>query len=309
MAPSSPAVSDVTLVDVPVTAESAVTPAVPPPPAPGSPPGASRTIGARLRRIGPPAALALVVLALWTFASDHLLHADKRFLLPSPLDVLRIGLLDGRNRAEVLHGVWSTGKVALVGIGVSMVLGVALAVAMSQARWIEDSVYPYAVVLQTIPILAVVPLVGYWFGFEFRSRVLVCVMIGIFPIITNTLFGLKSVDPSLHDLFTLHHAGRLTRLRKLQLPAALPAMFEGFRISAGLSVIGSIVADFFFRQGDPGVGRLIDVYRQRLATEQLMTAVLLSSLLGLVVFWTFGWVASRALRSRRPRGSAVKTSP
>jgi NitT/TauT family transport system permease protein len=268
--------------------------------------GGSRRRFVGLRRLAPPAVLALIVLAAWTFASDHLLQPAKRFLLPSPLSVLRVGLLDAHNRTEVLHGVWSTAQVAFVGIVISIVVGVGLAVAMSQARWIEDSVFPYAVILQTIPILAVVPLIGYWFGFEFRSRVLVCVMIGIFPIITNTLFGLKSVDSALHDLFTLHRAGRLTRLRKLQLPAALPAMFEGFRISAGLSVIGSIIADFFFRQGDPGVGRLIDVYRQRLATEQLLTAVLLSSLLGLLVFWTFGAFSAWAVGNRRPttKGSA-----
>jgi NitT/TauT family transport system permease protein len=273
--------------------------------APSTIAGRRRLGHATLRRAGPPTALALAVVCLWTVASDHLIQSQKRFLLPSPLAVLRVGLLDAHNRAEVLHGVWSTAQVAFVGIVISIVVGVALAVTMSQARWIEDSVYPYAVVLQTIPILAVVPLIGYWFGFEFRSRVLVCVMIGIFPIITNSLFGLKSVDPALHDLFTLHRASRLTRLGKLQLPAALPAMFEGFRISAGLSVIGSIIADFFFRQGDPGVGRLIDVYRQRLATEQLMTAVLLSSLLGLVVFWAFGWLSGWAIGSRRPmKGSA-----
>lgn len=262
--------------------------------------GAGRRL-ARLRRAGPPITLAVVVLGMWTIASDHLLQPQRRFLLPSPLAVLRIGLVDAHNRSEILHGVWSTAQVAFVGIVISIVVGVTLAVVMSQARWIEDSVYPYAVVLQTIPILAVVPLIGYWFGFEFRSRVLVCVMIGIFPIITNSLFGLKAVDPALHDLFTLHRASRMTRLRKLQLPAALPAMFEGFRISAGLSVIGSIIADFFFRQGNPGVGRLIDVYRQRLATEQLMTAVLLSSLLGLVVFWAFGWLSTWAVGNRRPR--------
>jgi len=253
-----------------------------------------------MRAVVPPVVLAAVVLAGWTIASDHLLRPSKRFLLPSPVQVARVGLVDHANRVEILHGLWSTSRVAIVGLLIAIVAGVGLAVLMSQARWAERAVYPYAVVLQTIPILAIVPLIGYWLGFNFRSRVLVCVVISIFPIITNTLFGLKSVDPGLHDLFTLHKVNRLTRLRKLQAPAALPAMFEGFRISAGLGVIGAIVADFFFRQGDPGIGRLIDVYRQRLATEQLMTAVLLSSFLGVVVFWVFGWLAARVTRSRRP---------
>jgi NitT/TauT family transport system permease protein len=117
----------------------------------------------------------------------------------------------------------------------------------------------------------------------------------LFPIITNTLFGLQSVAQEYHDLFTLHGAGRLSRLRRLQLPAAMPAVFTGFRISAGLSVIGAIVGDFFFRQGEPGVGRLLDLYSQRLETEQLLTAIFFSSLLGLVVFWGVGWLGHRVV--------------
>jgi NitT/TauT family transport system permease protein len=155
------------------------------------------------------------------------------------------------------------------------------------------------VVLQTIPILAIVPLIGFWFSYGFWSRVIVCVMIALFPIITNTLFGLKSADPEHQDLFTLHHASRVQRLLKLQLPGALPAVFTGLRISAGLSVVGAIVGDFFFRQGQPGIGRLIDNYTGRLESEALFAAIVLSSLLGLAVFWGFGFVGYLATRSWR----------
>src|SRR6185503_8200595 len=117
--------------------------------------------------------------------------------------------------------------------------------------------------LQTVPILALVPMFGFWFGFGFASRVLVCALIGVFPILANTLFGLRSVAGNHHDLFTLHRAGRLTRLVKLQIPAAAPSIFTGLRIAAGLSVIGAIVGDFFFKQGQPGIGILIELYRQR----------------------------------------------
>lgn len=240
-----------------------------------------------LGRILAPFLVLIGVLVLWTLASRLLLDPDRRFLLPPPDEVLRKGVLEGANLAEVLDALWSTTRVALVGLAISMVLGVALAIVMSQARWIEYSVYPYAIVLQTIPILAVVPLLGFWFGFDFQSRVIVCVLVSLFPMITNTLYGLKSVEVGHHDLFTLFGASRLQRLVRLQLPAALPAMITGFKISSGLAVIGAIVADFFFRQGDPGIGRLIDIYRQRLATEQLMTALVLSSLVGLALFFVF----------------------
>ena len=241
-----------------------------------------------LRLVGPPVVVFVGFIGLWLFITYVVLDPARRFLLPPPQDVIRVGLLDARNRAEVLEGLFSTTQVALVGLAVAAVVGCTFAVLMSLRPWIERSFYPYAVALQTIPILAMVPLIGFWLGFSFRSRVLVCVLIAVFPIITNTLFGIQSADRALHDLFTLHRASRFTRLRKLQLPAALPAILTGLRISAGLSVIGAIVGDFFFRQGDPGIGRLIDLYRARLQSPQLLTAIFLSSLLGLVVFWFFG---------------------
>jgi NitT/TauT family transport system permease protein len=253
--------------------------------------------GGRLRALLPPLGTLAVVLGIWNAFSYVLLKPEQRFLMPPPHKVVQVGVLDAENLAEILRGLWETTQVAITGLLISIVLGTLLAVAMSQARWVERSIYPYAVVLQTIPIIALVPLIGFWFEFNFRSRVIVCVLISLFPIITNTLFGLKSADRQLHDLFTLHGAGRVTRLRKLLVPAALPAVFTGFRISAGLAVIGAIVGDFFFRQGEPGIGRLLDVYRNRLESEELFTAIFFSSLLGLVVFWVFGFLANRALRS------------
>jgi NitT/TauT family transport system permease protein len=239
--------------------------------------------------------LACAVVA-WYVASHRLLSPERRFLLPPPEEVIRIGFLDPDNRAELLTALWLSARVALVGLAIAVGVGVCLAVIMSQARWLRVSLYPYAVVLQTVPILALVPLFGFWFGFGFGSRVLVCVLVALFPIVANTLFGLRSVDRGHHDLFTLHGAGRLARLRKLALPAALPAIFTGLRISAGLSVIGAIVGDYFFQQGQPGIGYLIGLYRSHLQAEQMFGAVILSSLFGLVVFWIFGglsnWVTS-----------------
>jgi NitT/TauT family transport system permease protein len=252
----------------------------------------------RLLRDGvPPAAVFVLALAGWYGISYLLLAPRRRFLLPPPHDVLRVGFLDRDSRAELFAALAVSARTALVGLALAVAIGMAVAVVMSLANWLERSLYPYAVVLQTIPIIALVPLIGFWFEFNFRSRVIVCVLISLFPIITNTLFGLKSADRQLHDLFTLHGAGRVTRLRKLLVPAALPAVFTGFRISAGLAVIGAIVGDFFFRQGEPGIGRLLDVYRNRLESEELFTAIFFSSLLGLVVFWVFGFLANRALRS------------
>jgi NitT/TauT family transport system permease protein len=249
----------------------------------------------RLRRflgtVLPPVAVFAVAVGGWYAVSMLLLDPERRFLLPPPDAVIRVGFGDPDHRAELLHALALSAGVAMLGLAVATVAGVALAILMSQARWIERSLYPYAVILQTIPILALVPLFGFWFGFGFANRVLVCALVALFPIVANTLFGLRSVPASYHDLFTLQGAGRLARLRKLQLPAALPNLFVGLRISAGLAVIGAIVGDFFFKQGTPGIGILIDLYRQQLRSEQLFAAVIASSALGVCVFWLFGLLA------------------
>jgi NitT/TauT family transport system permease protein len=250
-----------------------------------------------LRRLlvnaAPPVALLVPLIGAWYIGTYLLVDPALRFLLPPPHEVIRVAFLDADNRAELFAGLALSARVAMTGLVFAVVIGMLVAVVMSQSRWLERSLYPYAVVLQTVPVLALVPLFGYWFGFGFTSRVLVCVLIAIFPIIANGLFGLRSVDPGLHDLFTLHKAGRLTRLVKLQVPAAAPAIFTGLRISAGASVIGAIVGDFFFQQGQPGIGQLIYIYPKRLQSEMLFGAVILASLFGLFVFWAFGVIAHR----------------
>jgi NitT/TauT family transport system permease protein len=250
-----------------------------------------------LRFWGPPVAVLMAMLGVWYGISYLLLDPDRRFLVPPPHEVIRVGFLDPYNLEELLDALWLSTRVAFLGLAAAIVIGTILAVAMSQARWVERSVYPYAVITQTVPILACVPVFGFWFGFGFFSRVLVCIIIALFPIIANTLFGLQSVQREHHDLFSLHGAGRLTRLWKLQFPAALPSIFTGLRIAAGLAVIGAIVGDFFFKQGDPGIGILIDRYQSRLQSEQMVAAIILSSLLGIVVFWFFGFLARRVVGS------------
>ncbi|MFF0268450.1 ABC transporter permease [Kribbella sp. NPDC004536] len=230
------------------------------------------------------------MLSIWYSITYLALDPARRFLLPPPHTVVQEGFLNGENRAELLAAFWLSARIAMAGLVVASLIGVGTAVLMSQAAWLRRSLYPYAVALQTIPILALVPLFGFWFGYGIACRVLVCVLISLFPMISNTLFGLQSLGSDAHDLFTLHRAGRLVRLWRLQLPGALPAIFVGLRTSAGLSVIGAIVGDFFFRQGDPGVGILIDLYRSRLQSEQMFAAIVLSSLLGIAVFWFFGFL-------------------
>ena len=265
-------------------------------------PRARRRFLDALAVIVPPLIVACVVLGAWYVATYVVLDAERRFLLPPPHEVVRQGFFDQATRNEILEATLETAKVAIVGLAIASAIGISVAVAMSQARWIERSLFPWAVVLQTVPILAIVPLIGFWWGFDFRSRVLVCVLISLFPMITSTLFGLRSPAQGLHDVFSLRHASRWTRLRKLQFPAALPAIFVGLQTCAGLSVIGAIVGDFFFRQGTPGIGRLIDNYRAELASEELFAAIAASSLLGILAFWLVGLVGDRLIGSWHETG-------
>lgn len=234
------------------------------------------------------AVVAVVVFGgIWTFVSLVVLDERRRFLLPPPWQVLAT-LGDPIVMQPMLAALWRTATVALLGLGIAFVIGVAWAAAMAHSRWIERIIYPYAVILQTIPILALTPLIGIWFGYGIPARVVVAVIISIFPVIANTFFGLTA-GPSreAHDLFTLARANRWQRLAKLAAPAAVPSVFTGLRAAAGLSVIGAIVGDFFFQQGAVGIGGLLRIYTLRLNMEALLTAVGLTALFGVLVFSAF----------------------
>ncbi|MDQ1679230.1 MAG: NitT/TauT family transport system permease protein [Frankiaceae bacterium] len=250
------------------------------------------------RSVLPVVATVVVFLGLWSFVSYVLLTPDRReILVPPPQEVLTTSLLDWSHLQPMLAALWLDVQVSLVGLSLACLLGIGSAVVMSQSRMLERSLYPFAVVLQTVPILAIVPLIGLWFQYGFNARVIVCLIIAIFPMIANTLFGIHAADPGAHDLFTLNKATQWQRLVKLQLPGALPSMFAGLRISSGLAVIGAIVGDYFFTQGAPGIGTLLNTYLLRVQSADLFAAILLASLFGVLVF-----AASTAL-SRAAIGS------
>ncbi|MFF7682721.1 ABC transporter permease [Microbacterium sp. NPDC007973] len=281
----------------PVVDEAAVPPASTPPIEPPRTRTASRRrgFGSRAAVIGPPLAVLVVLLGGWYAVSIALAASGKGFLMPMPHEMFTLGFFDPQVGADIWIALFRTTGVALTGLAVAMILGIGWAIAMSLARWVERSTYAYAVMLQCIPILALVPLVGFWFGYEFTARVIVCVLIALFPMVSNTLFGLQSVDKSQRELFRLQKANKWTVLTKLTLPAALPSIFVGMRTSAGLSVIGAIVGDYFFRRGEPGIGSLIANYQSRLQSAELFAAILAACLLGVAIFAFFGWLSKVAV--------------
>ncbi|MFT4264347.1 MAG: ABC transporter permease [Nocardioides sp.] len=250
----------------------------------------------RLRRIIAGAAVPVLALTAglgaWYAASYLVLSPSRRFLLPPPQQVWQLSLSDGAHLQPMLDGLAVTARVTAIGLLVATAVGVAVGALMSQARWLERSIYPYAVLLQVVPILAIVPLIGLWFGYSLTARVLVCVLISLFPIITNTNFGFRSVDRGLHELFSLGRSSGLQRLVRLELPAALPSILTGLRIAAGQAVIGAIIGDMFFAQGEAGIGTLIDNYRAQLRSEDLIASILLAATFGIAVFGLFAVLTS-----------------
>jgi len=250
-----------------------------------------------------PVVVFALLVTVWYAVAYYYDHVrELAFLVPYPHLVLKaIVAPTGMNGAPTTFGsdLWAalgrTTVVSLTGLGFAIVIGVVWAMAMAQAKWLENSLYPYAVVLQCVPILALVPLIGALFGYEFVSRVIVTVMIALFPMVSNTLFGLQSADRAQRELFQLQRSGRLAQLVKLQVPAALPSIFVGLRTSAGLSVIGAIVGDQFFQRGNPGLGVLIQVTASRLMGPELYATIIIASLYGVAVFLVFGLVGRLAV--------------
>jgi len=248
-----------------------------------------------------PVVVFILFIATWYLLSTTLLPPQKRFLLPTPHRVVNEGFLtwsvgEQRGLKPILISLWDSVKIAVIGLFITIIIGTALATLMATRRWMERATWPYLVALQSAPILAMTPLIRALIDGIQLQRILVVVLIAFFPIVNNTLFGLLSVDTSQHELFSLHGASKFTRLRKLQFPAAMPNIFVGLRISAGLSVIGAVVGDFYFRQGGVvGIGAQIDVYRNRLWGAELITSIIMASVLGLVVFLAFGLLSRRAI--------------
>ena len=264
----------------------------------------SMTFNARLRKFiaqyfGPTVVFALFMFAWYALAygleNNFSPASNTPMIIPPPHRLFED--IHGIVRTKIIVAFWISLKTSLVGLTISIFFGLTLGVLMAQAKWLERSLWPYLIGLQVTPIIAIVPLMIKLVGSNFAARVLVTVIISLFPIVSNTLFGIQSTPKNMHDLFTLHKSSRATRLFKLQLPAASPAIFNGLRISAGLAVIGAIVGDFFFAKGDPGLGKLITQFFLNSQAGPMFVTALAATLLGLMLFIAFGrlntWVVGR----------------
>jgi NitT/TauT family transport system permease protein len=241
-----------------------------------------------MKRFLPP----LIPLAVVTLVLEWMVRGGMvpAYLIPAPSAVVR-ALID--SRAELAEAMAKTSAAALLGFALSTLTGIAMAVALSSSRAIQRSFYPYAVFFQTVPIIAIAPLLVIWFGYGMKTVIASAFIVSIFPVIANTLQGLLSTDPALRDLFRLYRASGAVTLFKLRFPAALPQILTGLRVASGLAVIGAIVGEFI---GGAGLGSVVDVARTQQRVDKVFAAVLLASVLGLALFGLINLISRVTLR-------------
>ena len=236
-----------------------------------------------------PALIPLIVVTAVTELAVRM-NWVRAFLVPAPSTVIQAMI---ESRDELARALFTTSLSALIGFVLSTVAGVAIAVFLSSSRTIQRAFYPYAVFFQTVPIIAIAPLLVIWFGYGMRTVVASAFVVSIFPVIANTLSGILSTDPNLRDLFQLYGASTRVTLFKLRFPAALPQILTGLRVASGLAVIGAIVGEFI---GGQGLGSVVDVARTQQRVDKVFAAVLLASVLGLALFGLINLISWASLR-------------
>lgn len=226
-------------------------------------------------------AVAALGIAAWHFVVK--LFDLPKLLLPTPWQVAEAGW---QHRDVLLKSGWITLWTATVSLFVAVIIGGGVSILFSQSRLLRRALFPYVVFLQTVPIVAIAPLLVIWSGYEFRTAVIATVIICLFPIVNNVTTGLTSVRPEHNDLLRMYGATRWQRLCRVQIPTAIPFLVLGARISSGLAVIGAIVAEFFVSNGADyeGLGAVMTGWQARTMTDALMAALAVSTLLGLILF-------------------------
>jgi NitT/TauT family transport system permease protein len=240
--------------------------------------------------------LPVVVLAVGVMAWDLVVRVNQipPYVLPGPSAVFRT-LID--DWPVLWASLLTTLRTTLEGFIAAAVGGITLAILFNQSKWLEYSLFPYAIVLQVTPVIAIAPLLLIYLPQQ--TAVIVCAwIVGFFPVLSNTTLGLNSVDRNLAGLFQLYGASRLQTLRYLKLPAALPFILGGLRIAGGLSLIGAVVAEIAAGSAGAGSGLAYRIAESgyRLNIPRMFAALLLLSAAGIVIYGLLALVSHLVLR-------------
>lgn len=243
--------------------------------------------------LGPIVAFILFV-ALWQIIP--MLLGIKHFILPKPTDVVDAAIKDWDLLTAAIQ---ITVIESVTGFVLSAVVGILISVLLASSKILERSIYPYAIVLQSMPVVAVAPIVVIWFGAGYNSIVIISFLIGFFPVISNTLMGLNSVDKNMDELFTLYNASKWQRMWKLRLPSAMPYIMTGLKISCTLSIVGAIVGEYVagIGGGKGGLGYAITVAAIQVKTSYLFACGIAAAILGVCFYLLVSMFSNFMLRS------------
>lgn len=250
-----------------------------------------------MRRLLPPALAFFLLVAGCEIGTRT--GAVNSALFPSPSMMLAAF---SELRADFLGAFAETAVNTLLGFAGSAILGVLLAIVFSLIPWLRRAVLPFAIFFQTVPIIAVAPLLVIYFGFGAGTVVASALIVSLFPVLANTLIGLESVDPGELELFRLYEASRWRILQRLRLPRAYPSVYSGLKIAAGLSVIGAVAGEFV---AGGGLGGLIDSARTQQRIDIVFVALLCLSALGLAMIGALRLIHG-VINTIRPYGLFLK---
>lgn len=229
------------------------------------------------REWAPPTLLLAALVAGWEVAAQAGWVED--YLLPAPSEVAR-ALVD--DRRLLLEDAWVTGQEVLLGLALALVVGVAIAVALHVSGLLRRTVYPLVVASQAVPVVVIAPILVIWFGFGMTPKLIVIALICFFPIVVNTLDGLRAVDPAQAKMLRTLGADRWALLRRLELPAALPFFFSGAKVAVAVAVIGAVFGELV--GSDAGLGHAIQVGMAQLLTARVFAAVVILSAMAIGLF-------------------------
>jgi NitT/TauT family transport system permease protein len=240
-----------------------------------------------------PVAIGLLFLVVWEAAVR--LYDVPPYILPGPTLIVATLWTDG---ASLLHSLWITLQVTVAAFLLAAIGGGALAVLFTRSRWIELSLFPYAVILQVTPIVAIAPLIIIWVKDTYFALLICAWIVAFFPVLSNATLGLSSTDHNLLNLFQLYGASRRQVLWYLRVPSAMPYFLGGLRIAGGLALIGAVVAEFVAGTGgaDTGLAYRILEAGYRLQIPRMFAALILISLAGIVIYLALSLVSYLVLR-------------
>ena len=230
-----------------------------------------------LRDWGPPVVLLALLVGGWELAAR--LGWVEDYLLPAPSEVARALVED---RDVLLPDAWVTAQEVLLGFAIALAVGVAVAVALHLSPMLRRALYPIVVASQAVPIVVIAPILVIWFGFGMGPKLIVIALICFFPIVVNTLDGLRAVDGDQVRMLRTLGAGRWDTFRRLELPASLPYVFSGAKIAVAVAVIGAVFGELV--GSDAGLGHAIQVGMAQLLTARVFAAVLLLSVMAIALF-------------------------